>query len=247
MKSGLAINRSKARDRVPYLGSAVIHFGAILLLFAANLLKPTPLEFVTFEIELFAPPPVEVPELDPEPAAPEEELVVDTPDQPLPEPEELPTIVEEDSPPAEEALPEPTPEPPPAEAEPNDPEPDETASSGADINVRMEGLRRDYPEYYNTIILQIRRCLRWSGAGTWETTIYFVIGRDGIAFDLNIAERSGNTAHDLEAIAAVECAGRGRFGPLPEELPYDQLPFLFTIQSLGFPLTSQLSEKANWL
>ena len=244
MKSGTTTDGRKPRDRVPYLGSAVIHFGAILLLFATNLLEPTPLEFVTFEIELFAPPPVEDPE--PEPAAPEEELVVDTPDQPPPEPEELSSIVEEDPPPPEEEPPDPTPDPPPAEAEPNDPAPDETESSGADINVRMEGLRQDYPEYWNTITRQIRRCLRWSGVGTWETKVYFVIGRDGIAFDLDIWERSGNTAHDLEAVAAVECAGRGRFGPLPEDLPYDQLPVLFSIRSLGFLLTSPAPEKANW-
>ncbi|MDX1647346.1 MAG: hypothetical protein R3304_09400, partial [Longimicrobiales bacterium] len=45
--------------------------------------------------------------------------------------------------------------------------------------------------------------------------------------------RSGNAAFDIEALGAVECAGQGRFGPLPEELPYDRFPVRFTFRPLG--------------
>ena len=91
----------------------------------------------------------------------------------------------------------------------------------------MEGLRRDYPEYYNNIIRQIDRCFRWQGAGNLETSVSFVIRRDGAVSDLEFVTRSGNTSFDFAAMGAVECAGQGRFGPLPEDLPYESLPVLF--------------------
>jgi hypothetical protein len=45
--------------------------------------------------------------------------------------------------------------------------------------------------------------------------------------------RSGSTAFDFEAIGAVECAGQGRFGQLPDELPYDRLPVQFDFRPTG--------------
>jgi len=45
--------------------------------------------------------------------------------------------------------------------------------------------------------------------------------------------RSGSTAFDFEAIGAVECAGQGRFGQLPDELPYDRLPVQFDFRPPG--------------
>jgi hypothetical protein len=118
------------------------------------------------------------------------------------------------------------------EAATDDPEED-PRESGEDINVRLEGVRRDYPAYYNNIITQIHRCFRWTGQGSWETTVKFVIREDGSVSDLDFVKKSGNTTFDFEAMGAVDCAGRGRFGPLPEELPFEVLPVQFNFRPTG--------------
>ncbi|GIT52782.1 MAG: hypothetical protein Ct9H300mP15_29950 [Gemmatimonadota bacterium] len=142
---------------------------------------------------------------------PEQEVVpIEEPDDPEPEPspeedrptEELTEVEEEETPPS-------APDPPP----------DEIDESGEGINVRLEGVRRDYPAYYNNIIRQIFNCFRWRGGGSWEATVFFMIEREGTVADMRFLSRSGSTAFDFEAIGAVECAGQGRFGQLPDELP----------------------------
>jgi outer membrane biosynthesis protein TonB len=56
----------------------------------------------------------------------------------------------------------------------------------------------------------------------------FVIHRDGSVSDIGWAQKSGDTAFDLEAQGAVEAAGRSLvFGPLPEGYPRDQLRVSF--------------------
>ena len=97
----------------------------------------------------------------------------------------------------------------------------------------MEGLRRDFPVYYENIIRQIHRCFRWTAGGNWETTVYFVIRPDGSVTGLDFVKKSGNAQFDFEALGAVECAGKGRFGALPEELPWDQLPIQFKFRPGG--------------
>ena len=63
--------------------------------------------------------------------------------------------------------------------------------------------------------------------------MYFVIRRDGSVADLDFVKRSGSTAFDFDAMGAVECAGKGRFGGLPEDLPFDLLPVQFNFQPQG--------------
>ncbi len=155
---------------------------------------------------------------------PEEEApaVVEEP-EPEPEPEETPPPVEETPPPAEEP-----PAPTETEAEPTD------EAGGEDINVRLEGLRRDYPAYYGNIIVQIRRCFRPPDGQPREATIRFLIHRDGSTSDYQTVRSSGSFAFDAEAQGAVECAGRpGRIGPLPEDFPWDVLPIEFTFSPRG--------------
>ena len=96
----------------------------------------------------------------------------------------------------------------------------------------MEGLRRDYPEYWNNIIRQIQRCFR-PPSGNWVTSVTFMIRRDGSVTNLAFERRSGNASFDFEAMGAVECAGQGRFGPLPEELPYEVQPIRFEFRPSG--------------
>ena len=220
--------------------SVGLHGCLFTLAFFTSLIDRSPMEFVTYEIEMVSPPPAVQAEIQPameelvverpEPTQPieeepEQEVVpIEDPDDPEPEPspeedrptEELVEVEEEETPPS-------APDPPP----------DEIDESGEGINVRLEGVRRDYPAYYNNIIRQIFNCFRWRGGGSWEATVFFMIEREGTVADMRFLSRSGSTAFDFEAIGAVECAGQGRFGQLPDELPYDRLPVQFDFRPPG--------------
>ena len=220
--------------------SVGLHGGLFTLALFTSLVDPLPMEFVPYQIEMVSPPPAVQAEIQPateelvveppEPAPlleeePEQEVVpIEEPDDPEPEPspeenrptEELTEVEEEETPPS-------APDPPPEEIE----------DSGEGINVRLEGVRRDYPAYYNNIIRQIFNCFRWRGGGNWEATVFFTIEREGTVTDMRFTSRSGSTAFDFEAIGAVECAGQGRFGQLPDELPYDRLPVQFDFRPPG--------------
>ena len=220
--------------------SVGLHGCLFTLAFFTSLIDRSPMEFVTYEIEMVSPPPAVQAEIQPameelvverpEPTRPieeepEQEVVpIEEPDDPEPEPspeedrptEELVEVEEEETPPS-------APDPPP----------DEIDESGEGINVRLEGVRRDYPAYYNNIIRQIFNCFRWRGGGSWEASVFFMIEREGTVADMRFLSRSGSTAFDFEAIGAVECAGQGRFGQLPDELPYDRLPVQFDFRPPG--------------
>jgi hypothetical protein len=213
----------------PLYASAGVHVGAVVLAWIAQMPESNPVDYQTIQITMYSPPPTEeAPE--PEPVA-QEEVVVETPE---PVVEEIPPVVQEEV--RVEERPEPTPVPPPPDPveETGDPEPSEEIS-GEDLNIRMEGLQRDFPDYYLNIQRHIQRCFEYRGRGRLETSIVFVIKRDGtvdgrtIEFD----QRSGNVNFDYAAMGAVECAGTGRFGPLPEELGWDLLPILFTFRPRG--------------
>ena len=231
--------------------SVGLHGCVFTLAFFTSLVDRSPMEFVTYEIEMVSPPPAVQAEIQPA----MEELVVERPEPTRPieeEPEQEVVPIEE--------LDDPEPEPSPEEDRPTeelteveeeetppsapDPPPDEIDESGEGINVRLEGVRRDYPAYYNNIIRQIFNCFRWRGGGSWEATVFFMIEREGTVADMRFLSRSGSTAFDFEAIGAVECAGQGRFGQLPDELPYDRLPVQFDfrppgeVQELIFPAIS---------
>ena len=113
-----------------------------------------------------------------------------------------------------------------------EPSPTTRTDSGENINVRIEGLRRDYPAYYENIIRQINRCFisRWRQGGNWEAEVLFTIRKDGVASDLEFGKRSGNVSFDYEAMGAVDCAGQGRFGPLPEDFPWEAVRIRFTFE-----------------
>ena len=226
-------------DRRSLWGSLAVHAGVVALVVVTSLVEREQVEFITYQIELVSPPAAVQAE---EPAPAREELVVERPDPTPPQPEEAKPVVEEEKPKPRPPDPKPTPrnDPPPKEAEEKKPAtsvaapPEEKPKeSGEGINVRMEGLRRDYPAYYNNIINQIQRCFRWQQAGSWETTVYFVIKRDGSVSDLDFVKRSGNPTFDFEAMGAVDCAGKGRLGPLPDDLPWDLLPVQFNFRPQG--------------
>ena len=239
--------------------SVLIHSGILGLGWLSTLYRPPVFEFVTYEIELVSPAPAIRAE---EATTPTQELVVERPEERPPEPEREETPVPVERPAERQPDPEPPPREEPAEQPPKPDEertkaaapeaPEEPAKeSGEGINVRLEGVRRDYPEYYNNIIRQIQRCFRWQGGGSWETTVYFVITRDGRAGEIEFVTRSGSTAFDFEAMGAVDCAGQGRFGPLPEELPFESLPIQFSFKPTGgargfFPNEGALGPEAGF-
>lgn len=227
-------------DKKAMLLSLVLHGAVFTVGWLSTFHRRPRYDFIAYDVELVSPPPAVQAE---ETAPAREELVVERPQPepaPAPEPQPEPEEAQVEEPEPEPAQPEPEPTPPkPEEAEESAPAvtdlPPEKAAeeSGEGINVRMEGLRRDYPEYYNNIILQIQRCFRWRSGGSWRTTVQFIIHRDGSVSDLSFVKQSGNTSFDFEAMGAVDCAGQGRFGALPEDLPYESLPILFDFSPSG--------------
>jgi len=225
--------RRQAVGRSPVIGSAFVHTVAIFLAWWTSAIRPEVPDFVVYEIELISPMAAELGERT---TPPPEELVIERPTDPVPEPQDEtpPVVVEEDAPPEEAPQPEETVAPPDVEpvedpTPPTSPDPDpDVETPGEDLNVRMEGIRRDYPEYYNNILRQMQRCFRWRGEEDLRATVYFVIDRDGSVSEVDILESSRSIAFDIEAMGAAECAGsRNRLGPLPEALPFDRLPIRF--------------------
>lgn len=235
------IRRRGRLDRPSVVASAVSHALAIAAFWFATSASKTEPAVETVEIEMVSALPLKAAE---EERDATDDVVVETPEpDPAAEPDPPPPRETDESDP-------PDPEPaededPPEDArteiadEPEEPasaaEPDEEAEeTGSEINVRLEGVRRDYPEYYENIINQINRCFRRPAEGSWETTVSFDILSDGSVANAEFQSRSGNTAFDLQAYRAiVDCAGRGRFGPLPEELPYERLPVSFDFRPSG--------------
>ena len=213
--------------------SASMHMAVVALWWTSAWFRPEPVVFETIQVTIVEDAPVRGPEQEePEPQV-EEELQVETPEDPPPE----------ETPPEPEAQPEEP--PPPPETTPEEPEPDpepepttdpeaerEDGPSGEDLDVRLEGLRRDFPDYYANVIRQIDRCFRRPD-GRHRTTVQFTIGRDGTVSGIETVESTGSIPMEIAAIEAVECAGRGRFGPLPDAFAWDALPIQFTFEPRG--------------
>ena len=243
--------RHQRPGRRSFVASGLVHLAAIVVAVLTQVSTAAPLEFEVVEINLVSPPSAAAAEVV-QPAQ-EEELVVETPvTEPEPEEtveDEIPPPPEEDPEPDEEPPPDPEPEeepPPDPQPEPSEdapaPDPDlppeeaatdepteETAESGEDIDIRVAGVRRDYPEYYNNIIRQIRRCFRWRGEGNPTGMLQFVIEQDGTipGNTIEVVRPSGTVEFDFEMMGAVECAS-GRLGDLPDGYPFPTLPIRFS-------------------
>ncbi len=229
--------RTDRLDRRSLALSLAIHVLALVcLIWVMPAVGRESVIYQAIEIRVVSAPPVSAPPHEEEiPPAPQDELVIETPEERVEE-EEAPIPVEEEAPPEPEETPPPESEdPPPATEDPVPAESEESEESaseedvgGEDINVRMEGLRRDHPAYYDNIIRQIERCFRTSAAGNYEAVVQFVIGEDGSVTGIGMAQRSGSFVFDLRAQEAIECAGRrGRLGPLPQGYSWDVLPVQF--------------------
>ena len=254
------MSRRRPLDRRSFWASASAHAVVLVfLLWVAPALRQEAVAYEVVRVSFASPPPTpadeevlpapedelvietpqpepEPPEEDPapEPALPEPsppEPEEDPPPAPPPEPEPAPPV----APPEEESPPPAPPDTPPAD-EPRDAQaaPTEDAENaeddGRDVAARMEGLRRDYPEYYANIIVQMERCFRGRSRGSrLEAVVTFKIARDGSTSEIGVERSSGSFAFDLDAQGAAECAGKaGRLGPLPEDYPWAFLPVQFT-------------------
>ncbi|MCY4573333.1 MAG: TonB C-terminal domain-containing protein [Gemmatimonadetes bacterium] len=231
-----------------------VHVVAVIVMFwVIPTLQPDPLYYKVVELEFVsAPPPQAPPPEEPEPPAPEDDLVVETPDEPEP-PE--PEVEEEDPVPVLEEDPEPEPEPEPDSTETLEPQPDESPpvedipvpaepdeededEGVAEIQVRQEGFKADYPDYYARMLAQVNRCLQRTSQGRMAqnlvATVRFVVERDGNTADFGVVHTSGRTAFDTDVLTAIECAGMaGRLGPLPEDYPYEVLPITLVVSPRG--------------
>ncbi|MDE2662312.1 MAG: TonB C-terminal domain-containing protein [Gemmatimonadota bacterium] len=144
---------------------------------------------------------------------------------------------EENRPPPPEPTPDPVPqvETPTVEAEVEiereaEPEPARAEEVGEEVRtIRIAGEASAWPEYEENIIRQIQR--RWRppvGARELRAEIYFIIHRDGRVTGFEWVARSGSLVFDVQAMGAVESAGRDQaFGPLPDDFPADALAVSF--------------------
>ena len=187
-------------------------------------------------------------EVEPAPAPEEEELTVDTP-EPEPVPEEEPEAVlereQEPEPEPRPDAPEPEPEVEPVEEEP-EPAPMDEANTGTDdLDVRMRGVERDFPQYYANMQRQLRRCFRPPGRADLTASVDFVLDREGKVLDstVRISETSRSVVFDLAVREAIECAGGGRFGPLPPEMQLEHARFRFTFSPARRPLAQTLPDR----
>ncbi len=173
-------------------------------------------------------------------ATPARELVVESPREAAPMEAEREPVPADD---AEELKPRPegqekeSPAPEAADGERNPlaaVEVDEEERDASDeIDVRLQGLAEADPAYSANLIRQMDRCFRRfrpSGAGSREVAVLFEVDRTGATSGARLERRSGSRVLDMAALAAVECLGSGRLGPLPEDYGWDILPVHFTLK-----------------
>jgi protein TonB len=219
--------RDRASRRAGVAGTAMAH-GVVLVAALMAARQADSSQLMVYAIDMIAAPAPE--ETAPRRAAPEAEPVkqehtvaVSKPKpKPPPKKPETPKKQPETSRVAEN---------PPATRSAVKPLPGETPSTGQDaVTLRQQGKQFPYPEYLNNVVTQIYQ--RWDrpvGAQSLKATVWFVIRRDGSIQGLEIAESSGNTAFDAQALGAIERAGNVKaFGPLPSGWLEDGLAIAFS-------------------
>lgn len=210
--------RHERPGKGPLLGSLLLH-GSLLLgvMFAAAEATPDLPEFVQYRVRLVSPPPTE--KGPPEPVL-ETTAPVVVPPQPVAEPKPQPQQPARTQAPLPDKV-----ETKPQESKPATGEnPKPGPVGGEDIDIAMEGQEFPYPDYLNRIVLELYRYFRWSGASNLSAEVVFYIRRDGSVGGIDVVRQSGNFRFDLQAIEAVEQAGRAKaFGPLPQDWQGDRL------------------------
>lgn len=212
-------------------GSVLLHLGVIATIayatWHAQHGEPLP-EYKVYKVDIYSPPPQALGE----PEAPKKaEAAVVKPT----EPKQVSVQTEK---------PKPTVKAPPKKnvitgkgnadvAKGRNPDP-KSLVGGEGLDVHMAGEDFPYPGYLENIIRQLTRYFRWTGAPNLEVKIGFEIKRDGSVKSIRVLQKSGNINFDLEAISAVENAGkRGAFGPLPDGWVPPTLPIAYSFLPPG--------------
>jgi len=212
--------------RSAVLGAIILH-ASVLALIAVNTTRPAGAlpEYKVYRVDIYSPPPQELGE--PEALKPKPEIV---------KPAEPKKVAVEQKPAPVKAAPKKNTASgtgKSAVAKGRNPDP-KTLVGGEGIDVHMAGEEFPYPGYLENIILQLNRYFRWTGAANLEAKIGFEIMRDGSARNIRVLQKSGNINFDLEAVSAIENAGkRGAFGPLPKGWVADRLPISFSFLPPG--------------
>jgi outer membrane biosynthesis protein TonB len=211
-------------------GTLLVHgaAGAFLFVSGAHARAPAP---PTYKVRLVAAPA-------PDPTARRAPEAVDRPaetPEPVPAARKPPkSTVARAAPPPEASKPK---EAAPRTTPKVEPAPGEKPSTGDDVaTVSTEGIEFPFPEYTDNLVSQIRR--RWSSewSSAFAAEVAFFVQRDGSVReqDIKLVKRSGNFAFDLEAVGAIEAAGRLKaFGPLPDGWASDVLYVRFTFSPQG--------------
>ncbi len=103
---------------------------------------------------------------------------------------------------------------------PNQPLPGERPSTGNDVaTVSTEGVSFPFPEYLQNLVSEVlKRWKRPDQSTPLEAEVSFFVHRDGTVTGLGLIKHSGVYEFDIEALGAVEEAGRSHaFGTLPAE------------------------------
>jgi outer membrane biosynthesis protein TonB len=220
--------RATKPGRTAVVSSVVLHLALVAGVLVGSFVKgeSEPIEYKVYKVDLYSPPPQQLGE----PEAPKPQPAIVRPDPPKE------TAVKENRP-----APKPQPKPKPVStgtgksdvAKGRNPDP-KSLVGGEGIDVHMDGEEFPYPEYLNNIITQLNRYFRWNGAPNLETKVGFEIMRDGTVRRIKVIQKSGNINFDLEAVSAIEQAGkRGAFGPLPKGWVADRLPVAFSFLPPG--------------
>jgi outer membrane biosynthesis protein TonB len=216
--TGIALRHGRP-DRRAVTTSLVFHAVVVTGLVAAGALQSRNApEFETYRVRLYSPPAqVE----GPPPAQPRVTQAIVAAPRPEPVTERPRSAVAEVKRP--EGAPVATAQPKSREpvAGPN---PRPNSAGGENLDVDIAGQEFPFPVYLENIIRQINRYFRWSGDSSPEAVVAFYIQRDGATGGMQIVESSGDYRFNLQAMGAIELAGRrGAFGPLPDGWVQDRL------------------------
>jgi outer membrane biosynthesis protein TonB len=220
--------RATKPGRNAVVGSVAMHLLLVAGVLAGTFIKgkAEPIEYKVYKVDLYSPPPQQLGE----PEAPKPQPAIVRPESPKE------TTIKENRP----AQPKPQPAKPVSTgtgksdvAKGRNPDP-KALVGGEGVDVQMDGEDFPYPEYLNNIILQLNRYFRWNGAANLEAKVGFEIMRDGSVRRIRVLQKSGNINFDLEAVSAIEQAGkRGAFGALPKGWVADRLPVAFSFLPPG--------------
>jgi periplasmic protein TonB len=226
------VGTASYRLSAPATVSAVLHVGAVAVMFVGSREAPLPALPPIYKVNIVAAPPGprQIGEVRPQPAvenpaAQPPRPAAEQPVRTMPSPDRAPTGRVQ-----RQVTPAPT-QAPPAKGATAVAGGGPIGGRGTDVaTVQTGGIDFPFPGYLNNIVRQI--ALRFTPSdrdSRMRAEIMFLIHRDGSVTNLRFITRSGSYPFDLEAQGAIEAAASSRaFGSLPEGFNEDVLPVSFS-------------------